>query len=346
MLTGHGDDIYRYGNIRINFSSNIFSHADLSALKKHLCQHIDSIDNYPEPEPLTVEKMIADRRQVSKENVMVTNGATEAIYIIAQTYAKQETEQGRTPACFILNPTFSEYGDACSMYGFRRINRYELTTERALVWLCNPNNPTGEMVSDEFIQVLQNRNLTFVIDQSYEDYTQQAVIQPAKALQQGNIIIINSLTKTYSIPGLRIGYVIAPSRITSIMRASRYPWSVNAIAIEAARFLIANDIKVIPDLNEYLKETQRLRNNLNLISGIDVRETMTNFMLAHIDCASSAELKDYLIKEHGILIRDASNFEGLDNHYFRVATQLPSENDELVAAIREFSDAMNKNEKR
>ena len=86
----------------------------------------------------------------------------------------------------------------------------------------------------------------------------------------------------------------------------------------------------------YLTEAQRLKNELQNIEGLMVMDTFTHYMLVNIDWATSLELKNWLMEHHGILIRDASNFHGLDDHCFRVAAQMPDENDALISAIKEF----------
>ena len=87
MIDGHGDDSYKYSRpITANFSSNVYSKVNLSRLKAHLCECIGEIGNYPEPEPYTLEARIASRCQLPSGAVCVTNGATEAIYLIAQTF--------------------------------------------------------------------------------------------------------------------------------------------------------------------------------------------------------------------------------------------------------------------
>ena len=93
---------------------------------------------------------------------------------------------------------------------------------------------------------------------------------------------------------------------------------------------------MIPDLKGYLDEAQRLRSELANIEGIKVLKTDTNFMLAFIDFADALELKHWLIENHGILIRDASDFRGLDNHYFRIVARTEEDDNQLLAAIREF----------
>ena len=120
------------------------------------------------------------------------------------------------------------------------------------------------------------------------------------------------------------------------MREQYRPWAINALSLEAGKWLVQRGETAIPDLASYLAETQRLRNLLNEIEGIEAFETQTNFFLCTIAPATAAELKEYLAQEHGILIRDASNFTGLTPHHFRIATQSPAENDALVTAIRNY----------
>lgn len=198
------------------------------------------------------------------------------------------------------------------------------------LWLCNPNNPTGEVLSIADIDELAKKYHLVVIDQSYEDYTDAPMLSVREAIEMGNVIQLHSLTKSYGIPGLRIGYITASAQLTKEIRKFLRPWSVNALAIEAGKFLLTNGVNLKPDLNE----AQRLVQMLRSTGYVNVRETKTNFMLCEIQSCTAAELKERLAKDYGILIRDASNFEGLTPHHFRVASQAPNENDELVAAIK------------
>ena len=145
MIQGHGDDLYRYGNrVEINFSTNNFNHFDHSPLFGFLARKLHLITSYPEPEPTTLEQAIARQNGVSPDSIMVTNGATEAIYLMAQCFADRVS--------FIVQPTFAEYADACSMHG--NTPPTDITTPTAAdtfgsntaLWLCNPNNPTGNVV--------------------------------------------------------------------------------------------------------------------------------------------------------------------------------------------------------
>ena len=173
-----------------------------------------------------------------------------------------------------------------------------------------------------------------VVDQSYENYTDHFVMNARWAAQLPNLIQIHSLTKTFAVPGLRLGYITAHASLTQHLRRFLRPWSVSALSVEAGKFLMQHDdLRCKPDLNE----AQRLRDQLQQIDGILTQETHTNFMLCQFESNhTAADLKDYLACEHHLLIRNASNFRGLTQRHFRVAAQTPAENDALVAAIKQF----------
>ncbi len=337
MTYGHGDDKYRYGDrIKMNFSSNIYQRADLTELKDYLATRLDAIGNYPEPEPKALESLIAEKLEISADMVMVTNGANEAIYLIAQLY--------RHWASVIPQPTYNEYADACRMFGhtisYDRNDELNILPEDRIYWLCNPDNPTGNVLLKSLIThiIRKHPRYLYVIDQSYADYTLQPMLEMKEMLDCYNVMILQSLSKKYCVPGLRLGYLTASPIIIDRLRDIRQPWTVNALAIEAGKWLIENDPKMLPDLKEYLDEAQRVKQELSEIEGLMVMDTQTHYMLVNIDWATSLELKNWLIEKHGILIRDASNFHSLDDHCFRVAAQTPEENDALISAIKAYRE--------
>lgn len=332
MINGHGDDIYSYSKeIISNFSSNIYSRQDLSALQEHLCSHINVIHSYPEPDAGSLIRLLAEQNGVTEQNLCVTNGATEAIYLIAQTFAHAKSA--------IFYPTFSEYGDACKInkHTVQQIKSLdEVPADTDLVWLCNPNNPTGTVIDKNVLieYIKGHSNQYIIIDQSYEHFTLKELFSISEAVQFQNVILLHSMTKHFAIPGLRLGYITAHA--DTVMNISGYcmPWSVNGLAIEAGKFLLENGQAM--DITNYLKETKRLQKNLECLQKIIVSPTDTHFFLCKLAERKASDLKRYLIDSYSILIRDASNFYGLDKHYFRIATQSSEENDLLVKAIKEW----------
>lgn len=335
MIYGHGDDTWRYGDaIKMNFSSNIYQKADLSELKTFLASRLDVIGHYPEPEPKELEGLIAEKLEIPANMVMVTNGANEAIYLIAQLYS------GWTS--IIPQPTYHEYADACKMFGhiisYERTDDLEVLPQDRIYWLCNPDNPTGNVLLKALLAyvIRKNPRFLYVIDESYADYMLQPRLQPKEMMDCFNVMFIRSMSKKYCVPGLRLGYVAASPIIIDRLRAIRQPWTVNALAIEAGKYLVEHDPQLLPDMNAYIAEAQRLKAGLEAIDGLMVMDTQTHYMLVNIDWANVLELKNWLVEHHGILIRDASNFHGLDDHCFRVAAQTPEENDALLNAIKAY----------
>lgn len=333
MTEGHGDDVFRYGDrIKYNFSTNIHQNVDHRKLIRHITDLGDIFRNYPEPEPRSVEAMLSERLGVGKENVLVTNGATEAIYLIAHTTQRKKSA--------IVAPTFREYQDGCQVFQHNIefiSSPIDIPNDCDVVWICNPNNPTGKAYETEILSAIISANpeKLFVIDQAYADYSMKSTLTPDVISKHQNVLLLYSLTKRYAIPGLRIGYVIGQEKIINNLREIRMPWSVNSIAIEAARYLLCHSDDYPIDTKSLHMEAMRVSEAFAKM-GIAVTPTDCNFFLATLPDRSAAELKEWLIDNYGILIRDASNFETLGNRHFRIAAQSIEENNILISAIKKW----------
>lgn len=331
MLSGHGDDAYQYDRTIVsNFSSNVYNQHDLSGLKSFLKGQLDRIISYPHPEARSLQEKLAIANHLSPDNVCVTNGSIESIYLIAQLYRNKRSA--------ILIPTFSEYADACHIYHHHveLVDTLESPGISDLIWLCNPNNPTGKVYDKIYLKelVCRNPDTLFVFDQAYESFTLQPLFSSEEATCFPNVILLHSMTKRFAIPGLRLGYITAHHSLIRQLRSLRMPWSVNCMAIAAGHYLLEQDGTF--DIVAYLTEKDRLCKALQTIKDLEVLPSDTHFMLLRLFRGKAADLKYFLANECGILIRDASNFQGLDHTYFRIAAQTPSENDTLVRAIRSW----------
>ena len=333
MIDGHGDDGYKYARIRANFSSNVYGGMDHTAFYAWLGRRMGCVRSYPEPEPYSLERELAARYDVDPACVCVTNGATEGIYLVAQAF--------RESGSAILIPTFSEYADACRMHAHRVHYLFSLDylpSESRLVWLCNPNNPTGEVRDLQRLRELVGRHpeRLFVIDQSYEAFTDKELFEVKEAAAYPNVLLLHSLTKRFAIPGLRLGFVTGNGPLIDQLRACRMPWSVNALAIEAGRYLLRHAHYYPLCLADLLEERARVSASLERIGGVEVWPSDTHFLLARLRTGKAAALKEFLADEKGLLIRDASNMEGLDDAFFRLAVQQPEEDDDLISSIKEW----------
>lgn len=339
MIHGHGDDIFDYaGNVLHNFSSNVFSGTRLPGLYEHLAQSITCIDHYPPAEATGLERLLAQRLRCQPGCVLLTNGATEAIYLLAQA-------MGEGCRSAVVVPTFSEYEDACRLYGHEVCHVTSLSTltdDVQTVWLCCPNNPTGQLTPRRQLveAAFSHPRTVFVVDQSYAFFCLDDQLAPREAMQLGNVILLRSMTKRFAIPGLRLGYAVAPEPFIDTLRQFRMPWSVNALALEACRYIVDHADEQAYDVAAYLKEAQRLRRSiLALGHGIEVSPTQTHFMLVRIPGCDALMLKRRLMDSSGILVRAAHNFAGLTPDHIRVAAQTPEENNLLVEALERILES-------
>lgn len=338
MLFGHGDDFYNSQNeVKINFSSNVWHGANLEKLQEHLNSQFDKLTRYPEPDAASVKRLLARRYEIKEENILVTNGSITAFYLLAQAWKKAKS--------LIAVPSFSEYEDACRLHE-HEISFFSTGEDLSEVsfegqdfcWLCNPNNPDGKLIHRiELLRMIAaNPQTTFIIDQAYVSFTTEEMLKPSDIKNNPNLILVQSISKAYNIPGLRVGYIVAtPEKIQEI---SKYiiPWSINAIAIEASKYILIHPAQFTLPIRKWQRETADFIYQLTKLDGLEVLPTATTFFLVRLRKGTAADLKQYLWDNYNILIRDASNFRGLDETYIRLSTQTKSENEQLIEAIREW----------
>lgn len=337
MIYGHGDDGYRYAiPFKANFSSNIWHEGTSEQLLSHLRAQLPSIANYPTPNADVVTQQVANYHRLHPSQVVMTNGATEAFYNITPLFS------GKNAAIGI--PTFSEYEDACirSSMKIRYYDRSEILNvsfEEDLVFLCNPNNPDGfsNTVLEIEKLIADFPDTTFVIDEAYIDFTDKIKSCVELLEKFANLIIVKSLTKLFSIPGLRLGYILCSTEIGEKLQHSKIPWSVNTMAIEAGKYIFKNYKALYPDMVTLLRYSSQLQQQINTLNGFTVIPSDTNYFLVKLKTPSASHLKDYLAHTHQLLIRDASNFRGLDGHYIRIASQNPEKNEALINALQQWS---------
>lgn len=338
MLFGHGDDFYNSQNeVKINFSSNVWHGANLEKLKEHLYSQFDKLTRYPEPDAATLKRLLARRYEIRENQIVITNGSITAFYLLAQAWKGAKST--------IAVPSFSEYEDACRLHEHEiqffstSDDLSELSLEgQDFCWICNPNNPDGKLIhrTELLALIAANRQTTFIVDQAYVAFTTEDLLKPGDVKNNPNLVIVQSISKAYNIPGLRIGYLIASPAITERIEKYIIPWSVNAMAIEASKYILIHPAQFTLPIRKWQRETAEFIYQLNKLDGVEVIPTSTTFFLIRLKKGTAADLKNYLLQEHGILIRDASNFRGLDETYFRLSTQTSAENAVLTAALREW----------
>jgi len=336
MINGHGNDRHFYGNsVDADFSSNVWFGGPQLELIDHLKASLPQIRNYPEPDAGRLCRRIAEFHHIDHEQVLAFNGSVEAFYTIALAF--------RESVSAILFPAFSEYEDACRMHRhqpqfFLKVEwKTILEIQPALIWIGNPNNPDGSLIEfQELSNAIEKYAKTiFVVDEAYADFYPEFRSAIELTLSYSNLIVVRSMTKCCAIPGLRLGYLVASTQHANKIRQFQQPWSVNVLAQKAGLFLLNGGYQ--PDLKRISALSGSLQNQISQIDGFRVIQAKTPFFLIEMVSGTASQLKSFLLEKHGILIRDASNFRGLNECYFRVCTRDEHDNKLLLNGLKSYS---------
>ena len=326
----------------LDFSSNISPIGPPTDVKKSITKNINKIQIYPDSDSDQLRKKIGKALKVPLDCVTVGNGATEIIYNFCFAFSKK-------PNVLIPIPTFGEYEAASKLYGCKvsffktmdlNVNLSDFIRKipkNGCVFLCNPNNPTGTLLTKKSIlQILKQakRKLSLLfVDECFMELVpdkQESVIDFVKSYD--NLFVLRSLTKSYGLAGIRIGYGIANKKLISIINKIKIPWNVNGLAQQAASSVLSNSGYLKRANNIIRKESNFLRNQILNIPGFECSPSTTNFILLKTKLKSNLVQKKLLNKK--ILVRDCSSFRGLNDHYIRIAVKTRKENKILIKELR------------
>lgn len=340
----HGGNIYAVKEESekeiIDFSASINPLGVPAGVRKAVYMNFDKILHYPDPEARKVRRAIAGYWEIDEDNILIGNGSVELIYLIISAF--------RPRAVSILLPTFSEYERAARSVksriqfvgldpedGFSLRNKKIARTD--ILFLGNPNNPTGNIILDDYEEFDQFHSGLTVIDEAFMDFLPDEENHTLiwKAQKSKNILVLRTFTKFFALPGLRIGYLIAHKDVIQRMKRHQIPWSVNAFAQEAARVLLSDKTYINKTKLFIEKERKFLFDGVADINGLAPYPSVTNYLLIRIESKklNSSLLAKRLIRR-GILIRDCANFRGLDKRFIRIAVRLRRENLALLRALR------------
>jgi histidinol-phosphate aminotransferase len=329
------------GNI-IDFSSNL--NAEMPSLKIEDISDGLSLNRYPDAESTALRRAIAEKTGLSLDNIIAGNGSTELIRLAASAYL------GTKDSALIIEPTYSEYRTVSEIAGAKVIcqqlsetNGFEPDADMTVrlikdnnpkvIFLCNPNNPSGRYLDREsFRKILRAAADSLVIlDEAYISFIKRAWLS-TEMIDEGNLLVIRSMTKDYSLAGLRLGYAAANCEIIDVISRICPPWNVNAVAQATGMIALQQEealqssLAAINDGKRYL--VRELSN-----SGFYCLPSETNFFL--IKVGDAAEIRKKLLKK-SILVRDCSSF-GLPS-YIRIATNTMENNRKLVSALKEIAE--------
>lgn len=285
---------------------------------------------YPDDDAVSLRDLLARKNNCSPEEILITNGSNEAIYLLASYCSWAEANH-------VLQPSYGEYARALGAWGINSAGIFdigELKADAGSIWICNPNNPTGAWIRPEIIEeaIAGHPETMFIIDEAYIDFLTEDG-EKQSLTRSPNLVILRSLTKLYHLCGARIGYVIADRRVIQRLKTRQPTWSVNSVAQAAAAVFLEDEDYPRRTREFYREETRRFIGRIKDAS-FNVRPTSVNFFLVETD--DDERLITFLL-QRGLVVRHTRNFPGLDGKFVRISTRLPRENDMLADALKEFS---------
>ena len=337
-----------------DFSASINPHGLPQSAIAALVNSTPELTSYPDPEYSQLRSALAVHHNISSDYIMPGNGSAELL-----TWAARELAQQKVT--YLVTPAFGDYKRALTAFGANiQTCSLSLSSTRAQTLrpyisfplpislspppqsgliINNPHNPTGQLWTKESILPYVEKYDLVVLDEAFMDFLPPAEEQSLIPLinKFPNLVILRSLTKFYSLPGLRIGYAIAHPERLQRWQKWRDPWSVNTLAAAAA-IAVLQDREFQEQTWNWLPSTRRhLVESLAKISGLQLTEGVANFLLVKTEI-SATDLQRELLQNYRILIRDCFSFPELGDRYFRVAVRLAKDNANLVEAIATIFD--------
>lgn len=326
----------------LDFSSNINPKL-IPNLENYILEGLKECTSYPDINYTNLRKNISEYIKIKPEFIIPGNGATEIIYLLMKSINKRLA---------ILNPTFSEYKRSAELNELEIIqlnldknNNFEINLEEVKanidkfdsLFVCNPNNPNGKVKNlEKLLELIVQKNKLLIVDETFMEFVEsEEEYSLIKYIDKyDNLFILKAVTKFFGMPGLRLGYGITSNKdIIEKIYNYKEPWTVNSFADNLSNYIF-KDKKYIKESKEfYIEERKSMCNNLREIESIEVYDTDTNFILIKLNNHKSNDIREKLFVESNILVRDASNFIGLDDRYIRVAIKSKSENEILIKEL-------------
>ncbi|MEC2075723.1 pyridoxal phosphate-dependent aminotransferase [Metabacillus fastidiosus] len=306
------------------------------------------ISEYPDPNCTLLKRKYAEKISVKEEQLLFGNGASQCIFLLAEHF--------RGKAVGIIEPTFNEYRRACEAFQCTvhtwaineenewqvPLNEFEsFLKEIDILFLCNPNNPTGTVFSniDEIIKLTKKHDVHLVIDEAFYDFCESENMTSLHHIQQyDHLIILRSVTKMFNLAGARLGYIIAQEKLVNELSRKLPTWSVNGIVqqlgLQAVEEMTREVLETRRKINEERKHVCEKLGDL----GFYTSSSVTNYYLLRDQVNENAHSLLMYLLENGAVVRHTENFTHLNGKYIRVAVKTKVENDFLLALLEEWKN--------
>jgi threonine-phosphate decarboxylase len=346
----HGGDVYHLArSLELNltdlldFSANINPLGFPPGLSGAIQEALTEIVHYPDRRCLALRQNLAAYHHLTPEEILVGNGSTELIYLLARVL-----KPGRG---LIVTPAFSEYEHALAVAGvpvaFHATDEAHNFTlhepfavqDGDLIFIAHPASPSGALLDPElFLQVAARLDVAgayLLLDEAFIDFVEEASFKSFLG-RFPRMMILRSFTKFFGIPGMRLGFLLGAPELITRLAAAQEPWSVNTMAQVMGRACLADREYMAQTRALIAREKKFLFDRLEALPGFHPFPSAVNYLLVKLTRpeTTAAGLRQRMLT-HRIVIRDASNFRGLDELFFRIAVRGREENERLLKALEQ-----------
>ena len=346
----HGGDVYSNklapnGKPFVDFSANINPLGIPNGVKVALRNALKQCVNYPDPFCRELRTATANFLQVAEENIFFGNGAADVLFRLALALKPRKA--------LLLAPTFADYEKAlrsvdCDIeyyylqeemaFKVQQDILQSITPEIDVVVICNPNNPTGQLTNRELLLEILNKcvevNAKLLIDECFMDFVDEAKAFSMRDLleQYPNLIILKAFTKTFAIPGVRLGYCLcADQELHENLHRCGQDWSVSILAQEAGKAALLEKEYLVKSFELIQRERKYLIRHLKCL-GAKIYGSEANYIFFRMKQPKNLV---EVLKKQGYLIRSCANYHNLGEDYYRIAVKVRCFNYGLIKAIME-----------
>ena len=302
----------------------------------------NGVNRYPDPQQLKLKQVLASQKRVSVSNILLGNGSDEVLDLIFRAFCRPQVDNVIT-----LPPTYGMYKVLAELNEVedRKVllkNDFQPNVEKILaevddktklIFLCSPNNPTGNSFSEVSVEkILRNFNGLVVIDEAYIDFS--ADKSWLERLEEfPNLVITQTLSKAYGLAGIRLGICYASAEIISILNKIKPPYNVNELTQHKALERLSKPEEVKQEIVVLLEERKRLENDLSKMGFVkQIFGSDANFLLVRVEDAGK---KYEQLMKAGVVVRNRSNQELCENT-LRFTVGTPEENNQLIKILKQL----------
>ena len=299
-------------------------------------------NRYPDPLQLELKEALSKVKGVPADCIFLGNGSDEAIDLPYRSFCNPGVDN-----VVAIEPTYGMYKVCADINDveYRPVlldEHYQITANRLLaatddhtkiIWLCTPNNPTGNSLNrEEIIKVIENFEGLVIVDEAYSDFSSQKTLRSELA-KYPNLIVLNTMSKAWGCAAIRLGMAFASPEIIAIFNKVKYPYNVNQLTQQQALEALKDPYEVDNWVKVLLQERSRMMDAFELLPiCLKVYPTEANFFLAKMTDAT--KIYNYLV-DQGIIVRNRNRIQ-LCQNCLRITIGTKTENSELIAALRQY----------